>query len=108
VGCHCSQQLPGANGFAAAAAGTDAVEDASAAAVKPDRPQLPSVTIVFAAVPNGRDLVRKKERAAKLVHAALGSIMQVGDPAATIAHGAVAPDIVQPLVWSRVLSEIAY
>lgn len=43
-----------------------------------ERPLLPSVTMVFAAVDGGINLVRKREQVAKVVHRVVTRLMQVG------------------------------
>lgn len=43
-----------------------------------DRPVSPSVTVVFAAVEGGKQLVRKNEHVAKLIHNVISRVMQVG------------------------------
>eukprot|EP00878_Enallax_costatus_P019307 GHUV01020367.1.p1 GENE.GHUV01020367.1~~GHUV01020367.1.p1 ORF type:complete len:869 (+),score=259.19 GHUV01020367.1:252-2609(+) len=42
-----------------------------------DKPPLPAVTMIFAAVEGGKTLVRKKPEVARIVHNALGRIMQL-------------------------------
>lgn len=42
-----------------------------------ERPLLPPVTIVFAAVEGGKGLVHKNERVAAIIHNVLSRVMQV-------------------------------
>eukprot|EP00775_Hariotina_reticulata_P004431 gene4431-4686_t len=59
------------------APGTDAVASYSPFTLEPGRLLLPPVTMVFAAVEGGKDLVRRKEHVAQHVHCALRWMMQV-------------------------------
>lgn len=62
------------------AAGTVSADLCTAAAfLDVERPLLPPVTMVFAAVEGGKVLVRKKERVAAIIHNIISRTMQVSE-----------------------------